>query len=209
VPAKPGSPAAAVPLGLRYSILKQMAGSRPAEVSPDTVFQSGDRIRLSIEANDTAHLYIVQRGSSGNWSLLFPSPEISGGDNLIERGKHYEIPAGHWFAFDEQAGMEKLFMVLSREPQTDLEKLIYALRDGDAPAPGNEAKPAKALLAEATRPINDAVVGKIRSQVATRDLIFEKVDEKTGDQKEKAVYVVNKSGGANSTVVADLTLNHK
>ncbi|HYM09929.1 MAG TPA: DUF4384 domain-containing protein, partial [Bryobacterales bacterium] len=188
--------------GLRYSILKQASDGRAAEVDPDRVFQSGDRIRLSIEANDTAHLYIVQRGSSGNWSLLFPSPEISGGENLIERGKHYEIPAGHWFAFDEQPGTEKLFVVLSRGPQPDLEKMIYALREG-------ETKPSKTLLAENTRSIDDAVVGRIRSQVAARDLIFEKVGENIGDQKEKAVYVVNKSGGSGSSVIADVSLNHK
>ncbi|HYM12138.1 MAG TPA: hypothetical protein VEU62_15490, partial [Bryobacterales bacterium] len=56
-----GAEAPAAPLGLRYSILKQASDGRAAEVDPDRVFQSGDRIRLSIEANDTAHLYIVQR----------------------------------------------------------------------------------------------------------------------------------------------------
>src|SRR5574340_1205301 len=69
-PAAPAASAAssavapAGPLGLRYSILEQMSDGRASEVDPDSFFRSGDRIRLSIEANDTAHLYIVQRGSS-------------------------------------------------------------------------------------------------------------------------------------------------
>src|SRR6267143_1083349 len=76
---------AAAPLGLRYSILKQMSGGETLEVDPDSVFHSGDRIRLSIEANDNGYLYIVLRGSSGNWGLLFPSKEILGGNNVVEK----------------------------------------------------------------------------------------------------------------------------
>src|SRR5262249_30183429 len=64
--------ASGAPLGLRYSILKQTSGRQVAEVDGDTAFRSGERIRLAVEANDNAYLYIVQRGSSGNWSLLFP-----------------------------------------------------------------------------------------------------------------------------------------
>ena len=208
-----GSERPAAPLGLRYSILKQTAGSQTVEVDTDSVFRSGDRIRLLVQANDDAYLYIVQRGSSGNWSLLFPTPEIAGGNNRIEKGRSYEIPAGHWFAFDEQPGEEKLFIVLSRPPEASLEKMIYALQQGGEKAPAvtpPEEKPAKTLLAANVRPIDDDVVSRIRGQVAARDLVFEKVDENsTGAKKEKAVYVVNRSGSADSRVVADVTLQHK
>jgi hypothetical protein len=195
------------PLGVRYSILKE-AGGGALEVDSDTVFRWGDRIRVTVMANDRAHLYIVQRGSSGNWGVLFPSPEINGGNNVIEKDRVYEIPAGHWFAFDEQPGKERLFIVLSRRPEPNLEKMMYRLQEGEAPAPPAAEKPAKMLLAQ-DRPINDALVQRVRSEVYTRDLVFEKVDEKTpGEKKEKAVYVVNKTGNEESRVVADVTLNH-
>jgi hypothetical protein len=203
----------AIPLGLRYSILKQ-SGGEAVEVDADHVFRSGERIRLTIESNDAAYLYIVQRGSSGNWSVLFPSREISGGDNRVERGRIYEIPPRHWFAFDEQAGEEKLFIVLSRKPEPNLEKMIYSIRQGQdsapaAPAPAAE-EPPKTLLAQNIGPIDDGLVNQIRSQVFARDLIFEKVDENTGgEKKEKAVYVVDRTGRADSRVVADVTLHHK
>lgn len=192
------------PLGLRYSLRKE-AGSGTVEVDADTSFKSGDRIRLSVMANDRAHLYIVQRGSSGNWGVLFPSPEINGGNNVIEKEKAYEIPAGNWWAFDEQPGKERLFIVLSRRPEPNLEKMIYQLQEGERPA---EDKP-KLLLAQ-DRPINDALVQRVKSEVYARDLVFEKVDDKTpGEKKEKAVYVVNKTGSTESRVVADVTLNHQ
>ena len=48
-----------VPLGLRYSILKQVRNNQAEEVDPDTIFHSGDRIRLSLESNDSGYLYVV------------------------------------------------------------------------------------------------------------------------------------------------------
>ena len=190
------------PLGLRYSIVKESGQGGVHEVDTDAVFHSGDRIRVAVESSDSAYLYVVTQGSSGTWGLLFPSPEIAGGDNHIEKGRRYEIPGGHWFAFDEQAGQERLFVVLCRAPEQDLEKMIYALRQG--------REEPKTLAAASRGPIADAVVERVRSQVASRDLIFEKVDEKTaGGRPEKAVYVVNAAGGAQARVVADVTLRHQ
>lgn len=195
------------PLGLRYSLLKIDRGSA-VEVATDEVFRAGDRIRLSVEANDNGYLYIVSRGSSGIWKALFPSPEIEGGSNVVERGRRYEIPSGYTFTFDEQPGAEKLFIVLSRRPEPDLETLIYSLGQR---SPGEETRPGpapKVLLAQNTAPIDDALIGKLRTY--SRDLIIEKVDAATpGPRAEKAVYAVNTTGAADSRVVADVTLRHK
>jgi hypothetical protein len=203
-------------LGLRYTILKK-AGDQPVEVGSGTVFHAGDRIRLAVEANDGGYLYVVNQGSSGTWKLLFPSPEIKDGDNHIQKRVRYEIPSGYTFTFDEQSGEEKLFIVLSRQPEPDLEGLIYSLSNpaGGNPAGGNPAggNPTKAnekpklLLASAA--FGDDLIGKLRNSYA-RDLIVEKVDdEQAGPKQEKAVYAVNPSGSADSRVVADVTLKHQ
>ena len=191
-------------LGLRYTILKK-AGDAQTEVSTDAVFHAGDRIRLAVETNDDGYLYVVNRGSSGTWKLLFPSPEIKNGDNRIQRRVRYEIPAGYTFTFDEQAGEEKLFIVLAREPEPDLESLIYSLgQKGGTPA---GVKKPKVLLASAA--FGDDVIGRLRNTYA-RDLIVEKVDdEQAGPKTEKAVYAVNPTGSADSRVVADVTLKHE
>jgi hypothetical protein len=191
-------------LGLRYTILKK-SGDAQAEASTDAVFHAGDRIRLAVEANDDGYLYVVNRGSSGTWKLLFPSPEIKNGDNRIQRRVRYEVPAGYTFTFDEQAGEEKLFIVLAREPEPDLESLIYSLgQKGGTPA--GATKP-KTLLASAA--FGDDVIGRLRNTYA-RDLIVEKVDdEQAGPKTEKAVYAVNPTGSADSRVVADVALKHE
>ena len=206
-----------VPLGVRYSLMKRTE-SGLVEVDPGGTFRAGDRIRVSIEVNDTAYLYIVNRGSSGAWKVLFPSPEVQDGDNRVEPGRRYQIPSGHVFTFDEQPGVEKLFLVLSRQPEADLENLIYTLSrrpaSGIPPAlpPAVEppaAKPEKLLLAQNVRPIDDGLIGRLRNTYA-RDLIIEKVDESTpGPKKEQAVYVVNTTGRDDARVVVDIDLNHQ
>ncbi len=199
------------PLGLRYSVLKK-TGTGLDEVDVDSTFHSGDRIRLSIEANGNGYLYVINRGSSGSWKVLFPSAEVDGGSNTIERGRRYEIPNGFWFTFDEQAGEEKLFIVLSRRPEPDLENLIYSLsRPAAQPSaePVRPAAPERMLLASN---ISDSVVGKLRNFYA-RDLIVEKVGEESAPTpaapRERATYVVNPGGAADSRVVADIALRHR
>lgn len=205
----------ASPLGLRYSIVKQVGGES-VEVDPESVFRSGDRIRLNVQANDNGYLYIVLRGSSGRWSPLFPSREILSGDNRVKKGGEYEIPLGSvWFAFDEQPGTEKLFIVLSRQPEPDFEKLVKSLRqDNSAPqitsGSTKKSNTDDEGAVQVVASLDDGTVGKVRGQVRSRDLVFQKVDESTpGGKKEQAVYIVNRTGSADSRVVVDVSLNHQ
>jgi hypothetical protein len=192
-------------LGLRYTMLKK-TGDEPVEVDAETVFHAGDRIRIAVEANDDGYLYVVNQGSSGTWKLLFPSPEIKDGDNHVQKRVRYEIPCGYTFTFDEQAGAEKLFIVLSRQPEPDLESLIYSLGHG-AKDKNKAVEQPKVMMASAA--FSNDVIGKLRAAYA-RDLIVEKVDdEQPGPKREKAVYAVNPSGSADSRVVADITLKHQ
>jgi hypothetical protein len=202
------------PLGLRYSILKEVSGSGTAEVDSATVFRSGDRIRLTVATTETAYAYVVSQGSSGKWRVLFPSPQIGNGSNLIPGGVIYPIPAAHWFAFDEQVGEERLFVMVSRTPVRDLDGLIYQLKESgaDAPAPSKEGP---VMMAANIPPVDDAVISRLRDEVYARDLVFEKVDDAPpaadgqSVRPEKAVYVVNKTGANNSRVVADIKLQHR
>lgn len=209
------------PLGLRYSILKYAGDQDYLEVDPDLVFRSGDRIRLRLQVNDPAYLYIVMKGSSGNWRVLFPSPEYDSGSNRVLPGREYDVPSRTRFVFDETPGEEKLFFVLSRKPESDLDKLIYELDQpaGSPAAPASgpaKTQPVKTMMAMNTINVSDDLIGQLRGKVISRDLVFEKVDEKTAPPKsagappkEKAVYVVNPSTGAESRLVVDVSLKHR
>ena len=183
-------------LGLRYSILKRAAGDRYTEVPPDTVFHAHDIIRLNVMSNEKGYLYIVQQGSSGTWSPLFPDPSINAGRNFVEAGRTYEIPSGkgEGFEMDERSGEERVFILLMREPEADLDKIVISLRQNGQRA--QAASPA----------IDNSVIQQLREQVQSRDLVFTKTDD-----DEKAVYVVNAGAKANadSRVIVDVKLNHK
>jgi hypothetical protein len=203
----------APPLGLRYTVLKLAADNTPTEVPNDTVFHAGDRIRFSVEANAPGYLYIVNQGSSGNWKPMFPSAEIEDGNNRIEGWHPYTMPPGSRLTFDSTVGTENLFIVLSLQPESDLESMIYSLQGkkkaAAAPTPAQEApvQSSKELIMAAN--ISGTAVDRMRA-VYARDLIIEKVDPNTpGDKKETAVYVVNPTGSADSRVVADLHLVHQ
>jgi len=203
------APTAGPALGLRYTILRK-AGDAMEEVPPDTVFHTGDRIRVSVQTNGPGYLYIVSQGSSGTWKPIFPSPEVADGDNHVEGWRSYTLPPGSNIVFNEQTGTEKLFIVLSREPEPGFENMIYSLQGRkpvSTPKPQEPARPKQLLTASVN--IDDATVGRLRNTYA-RDLIIEKVDETTpGQKKEKAVYVVNPTGSSDSRVVADLKLVHQ
>lgn len=204
----PVSTVANVPLGLRYSVLKRDAAGKFNEVDADSTFRSGDRIRLHVDTNTTGYLYVVMQGSSGNWRLLFPSADVDGGNNRIVKGTSQQIPAGDTgqFVFDDQSGTEKLFLVLSRKPEADLDKLIYAIT-GTPTGSGD-----RTLIAKAN--VGNDVVNRIRDEVKSRDLVFEKVDEisqQPGSSEvktEKATYVVNPSRTDDARLVVDVALKH-
>jgi hypothetical protein len=200
-------PVANVPLGLRYSVLKRDGAGKFVEVDPDATFRSGDRIRINVDTNTPGYLYVVMQGSSGNWRLLFPSTDVEGGNNRIEKGAMQQIPSGDrgQFLFDEQSGTEKLFLVLSRKPEPDLDKLIYSITGGGSSGD-------KKLMAKAT--VGDDVVNRLREEVKSRDLVFEKIDEMSMQQNggevktEKATYVVNPSRTDDARLVVDVALKH-
>jgi hypothetical protein len=196
-----------VPLGLRYSVMKRDGSGKFGEVDPDSTFRSGDRIRLNVDTNTPGYLYVVMQGSSGNWRLLFPSADVEGGNNRIEKGTSQQIPAGDkgQFVFDEQSGTEKLFLVLSRRPEADLDNLIYSITGGSSSSN-------RTLVARAT--VGDDVVHRLREEVKSRDLVFEKVDEmaiQTNGSEvrtEKATYVVNPNRTDDARLVVDVALKH-
>jgi hypothetical protein len=213
--ALPSDAPVGAPLGLKYAIVK---GS--TEVPVETVFRAGDRIQLRVETNGQGYLYVITRGSSGTWKPLFPSPEVEDGNNRVEGFHSYVLPPESRLIFDERTGTEKLFVVFSREPEPNLEKLIYSLKgvapaSAPRPAAPNITEPAepKTLYALADSRIDDMTVGMLRTAYS-RDLVIERVDEKSvtsgpAPKKETAVYVVNPSGSRDSRLVADLELVHR
>ncbi len=188
------------PLAFRYSLFEIVNGSR-TEVGPDTKFHSGEEVQIAVEANRDAYIYVVAQGSSGKWKPMLPSEETTA-DNRIPGRRSYMLPSEKkTFRFNNQAGEERLFMILSSDPIADLDGLIYSLRDGGTKRDNSS------LLA---KNIDNSVIAKLRG-MHSRDLTIEKIDDEPEAQKEAAqgkhaIYVANMRGGR---VVGDLVLIHE
>lgn len=196
-------------LGLRCSLLLRDAEGQYAEVAPGTVFHSGDHIRLSLLANEPGYFYVIQQGSTGAWSPIFPAPNSAPDANRIPAGQPQLVPGGtQSFAFDQNPGDEKLFVILSRTPIDDIDRVIRNLK-GDRPA----TMPSPSSDAPATLIAENKIPDIFVQQLASRDLTL--VDEQKVDDSssagEKAIYVVSKSGtpDAGSRVVLNLDLRHQ
>jgi hypothetical protein len=184
--------------------LKRGENNQYAEVDTDSMFKTGDRVRFEVRTNTSGYLYIVMQGSSGSWGLLFPSAEVAGGSNFVQPGETRTVPSGDrgQFVFDEHAGTEKLFVVLTRQPEADLDKLIYAMG-----GPRTNAASDRVMLAGNS--VGDDVVSRLRREMASRDLVFEKSDEDQNGKPEKAAYVANPSTASDARLVVDIPLHHK
>lgn len=182
----------AAPLGLRYSVLKKLDDGTYQEISPDSAFHNGDKIRLRLMSNQAGYLYVIERGSSGNWQPLYPAANTSSEANKVQPGVDYVIPDTGAWSFKGDPGQEKLFVLLSRSPETNLEETIASLKNHQTV-------------------IDDQAVAQLRSEVQGRDLVFTSGDDASANDGDKASYVVNKASGQTPDphVVVDVVLAHK
>jgi hypothetical protein len=211
------STTSSIPLAVRCTVKKRNSDGDFTEVDSATAFRSGEKIRVTVEPNDDGYLYIVTRGSSKQWNVLFPSPDIDGGNNRVTRNRMQTVPSKRSFFFDDTPGTERVFIVFTRKPVPDLEKLIYSLGSGAKESTPNAAPTAapvespapKTMVMASSRPIEDPFIDRLRSQIKSRDLVFDKVDDEESDHKEKAIYVATPDRSANAKVVVDLALKHQ
>ena len=94
-------------------VIERMRGGKLAFVSPNTKFRSGDKIRLRFATNFDGYVKILNVGSSGSVSLLFP---YAGADDRIRPTKDFQVPKnGDWIVFDDTPGIEMLTVVMSKK----------------------------------------------------------------------------------------------
>lgn len=121
------------PAGIRYWI-ELVDPGQPAgtPVTGDRVFHSGDRIRLHFSGNSDGRIMILQLGSSGTASVLYPDPRKGIVDNAIVANVDQVLPTPqHWFRFDDQAGTERLLVLFARS-QRDIEETYHVRPQMDA-----------------------------------------------------------------------------
>ena len=118
--------------------LERQEGAAWKAVDPGFVFERGDRVRFRFSANFDGYLYVMDYGTSGKYTLLFPREE-TGRENKMESAKEYRIPATEaWFRIDGPPGHDIVYWLVSPVP--------LAEAGGGLPPLPKEKQPPKTLL---------------------------------------------------------------
>lgn len=111
------------PIGLGYSIFMRDAVGFPVRVDPERAFRSGDAIRIALETNVDGYLYVFHTENDGAPVMIYPDARLNGGKNWVGAHVTNEIPSrkeakpeNQWFVFDNNPAVERLYIVVSREP---------------------------------------------------------------------------------------------
>jgi hypothetical protein len=172
--------------GLRFRLIQAGAGDAPMDVDPAKQFTTGDRIRFAFESNIDGYLYVAQQGTSGNWNILYPHPDINGGRNSVKKLSEIVIPDDNYFRLDPPSGDEHVFVFLSREQMATLpgfsQPVTKPFQSGSAP-----------------------MIASLQSSIQSRDLVLAK---EPSTSKTQATYVVNKAE-LGKAVTASFTITHK
>jgi hypothetical protein len=89
----------------------------------EMIFESGYQIRFNIASSQTGYLYILNEGPAlgsqqASFNILYPA---QGQSAALGAGDSRQIPGRGWIVFDQQEGVEKLWMVWAERPVPELE----------------------------------------------------------------------------------------
>jgi hypothetical protein len=118
-------------------------------VSTRTVFRAGDKVRFHFAMNFPGYVVVINQGSSGTRSLLFPYKGVS---NHIGRTADYTVPQGEgWFEFDDTPGTEQLTFIMSKREIEEVTQITTGAH-GSSPSPAAPSHPASEHPAPAPAP---------------------------------------------------------
>lgn len=142
-----GTPSKITPqrMGLGLTLFMRDSNGMAVRTDPSREFKKGDRIRVLLETNADGFLYIFNTTDGSQPVLIYPDPELDEAGNYIQAHVPFEIPSSvapeerlRWFAFDQNAGTEKIYFVFTREPLAGVpieDDLITFCRDNKTKCP--------------------------------------------------------------------------
>jgi len=94
-------------------------------------FEASYRIRVHIRSPEAGYLYIFNEGpptgsAATEYVVVFPSTTANNNLPRISAGQEVQIPEKSWLEFDQQQGVEKLWLVFSKDAVAELESARLA-----------------------------------------------------------------------------------
>lgn len=124
----------ASPVGAGYSVLRLTHG-QIVKVDPNTVFHSGDQVRIMIEPSVDGYLYVFDTEDDKEPEMIYPNISLDQGNNRIEAHVSYHIPYPYWFRFSGDKPLtERVYIIISRHQLPNIpigKELITYCRNKD------------------------------------------------------------------------------
>jgi hypothetical protein len=120
-------------LTLQYRLFERGYDNAKEEVIPNKTFGPKDQVQLAVTTNQAGYLYIINQPEGQDGKLLFPDPNVNGGQNFVARNKEYLIPDNCvdkldpkdcWMGWSPEPDTEKLIVIFSRDEITTLPRSV-------------------------------------------------------------------------------------
>ncbi|NOT58795.1 MAG: protein kinase [Acidobacteria bacterium] len=122
---------------LSYSLTVQkdtqrFPGSKPFVLPGEIIFEAGYQVRLNVSSPQSGYLYVLNEGpmqTNGlpDFNVLFPPTTFNNGSAEINANQPIQLPPpsaqpeADWFVFDQEEGVEKIWLVFSEQMVPELE----------------------------------------------------------------------------------------
>ena len=185
-------------LTLEWRIMMEREDLEPEEVSPQTIFHTGDRIQLRVKPNQDGYLTIIQNTEGDDGDVVFPDSRIKSGKNFVKKNQEITVPSSCdeyyldkkgncWFQLSEPAGREVFTLVFSREA---IPAVIGRLEVVGGNVKWEEV----------------AEIKETRSKTTSRPTLS---PDKGGGAGRYAIWVTNADSKNNEELVEKIVLNHR
>lgn len=104
--------------GLISIRLEQKNGDDSKTVPQNTVFHNGNILRFRLTSRIAGYLYVVDKGTTGQTTTLFPVSTGTGTQNRIEPDQTMVVPAmgDGWFEVSGPSGFDTIYLLVSSSP---------------------------------------------------------------------------------------------
>jgi hypothetical protein len=207
-------------MGLGLTLFMRDSNGLAVRTDPSREFRKGDRVRVLLETNADGYLYIFNTTNDGHPVMIYPDPELDEAGNYIQAHVPFEIPSSvaaeerlRWFAFDQNAGAEKLYFVFTREPLSAVpieDDLITFCRDNKTKCPW---QPGTDVWAQVKKEVNEPTKTARAQNFGNKQTSAEQQATTRGiglnrDDPEPSLIMLTTSTNKN-VLVATLDLVHK
>lgn len=104
--------------GLISIHLEQKNGDQTKTVPQNTVFHNGNILRFRLISRIAGYLYVVDKGTTGQTTTLFPVSTGPGSQNKIAPDQTMVVPAmgDGWFEVSGPSGFDTIYLLVSSSP---------------------------------------------------------------------------------------------